>query len=358
MRLHGIDLLRGIAVTSVIVYHFFAILGLQGSPLFSYIHSLGLFGVSLFFIISGFLIYRSIHFNIEKNGIKKGLLNYSLHRLFRILPAYYINLFVILIMVSFIISADYLYSFSFIKQVLSHLTFLSYFIYKDAGFSINGAYWTLSIEMLWYFIAPLLYIYIKKDRYLVLIFFIAILYFVALDYSIFDSLFHISPKQSNYWLLMYYFSFQIPGQMLYFIAGILIYKYHIKIKLLPVLNSYAIALSLIIAFMLITGTYEVDKSFVVNNLLILTVVANLFILIYQQEVKYFGFIEWLGKISYSLYLWHMPLLYIMKKTFVFSYLSIFYSVVLFVISLLAISSLSYYLVEEGGFSLRKKITGI
>ncbi len=124
------------------------------------------------------------------------------------------------------------------------------------------------------------------------------------------------------------------------------------------LNSYAIALSLIIAFMLITGTYEVDKSFVVNNLLILTVVANLFILIYQQEVKYFGFIEWLGKISYSLYLWHMPLLYIMKKTFVFSYLSIFYSVVLFVISLLAISSLSYYLVEEGGFSLRKKITGI
>ncbi len=356
MRLHGIDLLRGIAVTSVIVYHFFAILGLQGNFLFSYIHSFGLFGVSLFFIISGFLIYRSIHFNIEKNGIKKGLLNYSFHRLFRILPAYYINLFVILIMASFIVGADYLYSFNFIKQLLSHLTFLSYFIYKDAGFSINGAYWTLSIEMLWYFIAPLLYVYIKKDRYLVLIFFMAILYFVALDYSIFDSFFHISPEQSNYWLLMYYFSFQIPGQILYFIAGILIYKYHTKIKPLPMLNSYAIALSLIIAFMLITSTYELHKSFTVNNLFILTVVSSLFILIYQQEVKYLSFIEWIGKISYSLYLWHMPLLYVMKKTSIFSHLSIFNSTILFTISLLVISSLSYYLVEEGGFSLRKKIT--
>jgi len=75
MRLEGIDLLRGIAVIAVILYHFFDILNSANSSMFQYIHSFGLLGVSLFFIISGFLIYLSIDYSISKIGMKAGLSN-------------------------------------------------------------------------------------------------------------------------------------------------------------------------------------------------------------------------------------------------------------------------------------------
>jgi peptidoglycan/LPS O-acetylase OafA/YrhL len=148
MRLEGIDLLRGIAVSAVIIYHFFELLGLSSYTLYPYITSIGQIGVPLFFIISGYLIYRSIDYSITHNGIKYGIKYYALHRLFRILPAYYFNFLIVLALASTVIGAEYFYSSRFLNQIFSHLSFTSYFIYQNSGLSVNGAYWTLSIEML------------------------------------------------------------------------------------------------------------------------------------------------------------------------------------------------------------------
>jgi len=68
MRLEGIDLLRGLAVLVVVVYHFFEILKLHNHFLYPYIISIGQIGVPLFFIISGYLIYRSVEYSIIKKG--------------------------------------------------------------------------------------------------------------------------------------------------------------------------------------------------------------------------------------------------------------------------------------------------
>ncbi|RLA70335.1 MAG: hypothetical protein DRG30_09315, partial [Epsilonproteobacteria bacterium] len=101
--------------------------------------------------------------------------------------------------------------------------------------------------------------------------------------------------------------------------------------------------------------YPLQSSFFINNLFILSVATTLFILLYNSKPKKMQWLEWIGKISYSLYLWHMPILFVMKKTSILSHLSILASVLLFTLSLLLISSLSYYLIEEGGFALRKKV---
>ena len=355
MRLDGIDLLRGTAVSAVIIYHFFAILGLQGSPYFHFIHSFGLFGVSLFFVISGYLIYRSIDFSFAPRDRQAGFKHYTYHRLFRILPAYYVNFAVVLLMATFIIDSTYLYSASFIKQFFSHLTFLSYFIYKDSGLGINGAYWTLSVEMLWYVVAPLLLLFVKKSRIYLMLAILSFIYLAALDFGLFDKLLHLDKNSPSYMLQLYYLSFQLPGQISYFIAGILIYK-HLQDKVrLSDSYKYILAILVFVFFIYLSSTYPLHSSFFKNNLFILSIVSTLFLLLYNSKPKGMQWLEWVGKISYSLYLWHMPLLFIGKHTSIMTKLSMPTVIIIFTVALFAISSLSYYLVEEGGFQLRRRL---
>lgn len=354
MRLEGIDFLRGFAVSTVIIYHFFVLLNLMGDPLFPYIHFFGQFGVSLFFVISGYLIYRSIDFTLSQKNIKNGITSYTLHRLFRILPAYYMNLFIVILIFGLLQGFDYILSSAFIKPLFSHLTFSSYFIYKDAGFGINGAYWTLNIEMLWYILVPILFIFIKKNRYLILLFILSFIYLLGIDLSWYDSLLQLDKNASNYTLLLYYLSFQLPGQLIYFIMGIFIYKYSKPLVPIPLLFRYIITSLIFILFIYLSiGTYLLT-NFTLRNLFLLTIVSFIFILLYNQKHTYLKSIEWLGKISYSLYLWHMPILILIKKYLFPLNISLGSISLIFIISLIGISSLSYYYIEENGFKLRKK----
>ncbi len=356
MRLEGIDLLRGVAVSSVVIYHFFVILGLEGRSSFHLVSSFGIFGVSLFFVISGFLIYRSAEYSLEKYGFLQGLRHYARHRLFRILPAYYFNLAVVILLASTIIDREHYYSFGFIKQIFAHLTFLSYFYYRDAGLGINGAYWTLSIEMLWYLVVIGLLLFIKRASILVFIATLSFLYLWGLDHALFDTILGISSQSPSRTQLLYYYSFQLPGQISYFIAGIVIYKHlsHIKLTVSPLLQ-YTLALLVYLLFLFVSSRYAVHSSFLYNNLFMLVVTFALFFLLYDARPKMMQPLEWVGKISYSIYLWHMPLLFVMKQTSILRHLSTSMSVFIFVSALLIVSSLSYYLIEEGGFALRKRL---
>ena len=356
MRLDGIDILRGIAVIAVIMYHFFVLLGLTGYSVYPYIKTFGSMGVPLFFIISGYLIFRSVERNIDSKGIKKGLLNYFFHRLFRILPAYYFNLFVVILIASFVIGNDYFYSASFFRQIFTHLTFTNYFIYKSAGFEINGAYWTLGIEMLWYIVAPLLFIFFRKTRILVTIMLLSLLYIWSIDHGYLDNYFVLDEKSQNYRLLLYYYISQLPGQINYFIAGILIYKYSISLPMYSVRSKYLFASVTVLLFIGVMGYFNIYLAFLPTHLILLSVTAILFTLLYSARVKGFSFIEWIGKISYSLYLWHMPILFIMNKSHILEYRSLVDTTLFFLILLFTLSSMSYYFIEEGGFALRTRLT--
>ncbi len=353
-HLDGIDTLRGLAVSVVVIYHFFILLDLHNiiSP---FVHSFGLLGVPLFFIISGYLIYSSIDNNIKKRGKKAGIKNYFLHRLFRILPAYYFNLLVVLLIASFTIEVNYLYSDEFINQFLSHLSLTSYFTHKSAGLGVNGVYWTLNIEMLWYIIAPLFILYIREIRILIFIMILSLIYLFALDKGFLDSLFDINSQMPSYRLQLFYINSQLMGEINYFIVGVLIYKYSVKSPLnsnfLSIL-SILIFLSIFIGF---NGYYGITESFLILHIFTIIITAMIFILIYQKKLPKVNPINWLGKISYSIYLWHMPILFIMSHTNILSYYSLTKTIIVFTILLLSISSLSYYLIEEGSLNLRKKL---
>jgi peptidoglycan/LPS O-acetylase OafA/YrhL len=355
MRLEGIDILRGLAVSVVILYHFFELLGLHNSTYYPFVISIGQIGVPLFFVISGYLIYRSVDYSISNQSTKSGLKQYFIHRIFRILPAYYFNFLIIFILAFYIFNTMDTWSSTFIqKQIFSHLTFTSYFLYQTSGLGINGAYWTLSIEMLWYILAPLLFLYLKKDRYFFILFILAFLYLWCIDLGLFDFIFNLDKSASNYMAKLFFFSFQLPGQMIYFIAGIYIYKYSIgQYPMIPLLQ-YILFIFIIGIFIFLSNQRFFLESFLIKNIFTLLAVASLFIIFYRHKRTELHFLAWIGKISYSLYLWHMPLLFLMKLFMPLKDFSLLQITVVFLILLFIISSLSYYFIEEYGFTLRKK----
>jgi peptidoglycan/LPS O-acetylase OafA/YrhL len=355
MRLEGIDILRGTAVSTVILYHFYVLLNLSSLNSFTYIHSFGEFGVSLFFIISGYLIYRSIDYSTSRYGVKTGLKYYISHRLFRILPAYYFNFFIVFIIAFYFTDIMNTWPSHFInKQILAHLSFTSFFIYKISGLGINGAYWTLSIEMLWYIVTPLLFIFIKKDRYLVFLFMLSLLYLIALDNKFLDTILYLNSQAPNYNILLFYWSFQLPGQLIYFISGVFIYKYFKNDLPQKKLIQYFLFLHLMLTFIYLSSQKYFLESFTIRNSITLIITALIFMLFYRYKLKELSLLAWIGKISYSLYLWHMPLLFLINKYILPYEFSFIFITILFLVLLFSISALSYYVIEEGGFHMRKK----
>lgn len=150
-----LDGMRAIACLTVISYHFhYTISGMYSINLvFGKIGSAllltGWSGVSLFFVLSGFLLFlpyaRAILFEAPWPSMRV----FYLKRALRILPAYYVSLFLLIILVH----PEYLRA-----DHLKHLVlFLTFFMDAPSTFQqINGPFWTLAVEWQYYLLLPFL----------------------------------------------------------------------------------------------------------------------------------------------------------------------------------------------------------
>ncbi len=151
-----LDGVRAFACLSVIAYHInrFAFLGHiltigLGHLTISFALA-GSSGVTLFFVLSGFLLFmsyaRSLLFDADWPSIRR----FYIRRAFRILPGYYISLFLLIIFTNRI----YL-QFVHWKELVLFLT-----LFMDASpqtyQAINGPFWTLAVEWQFYVLLPLL----------------------------------------------------------------------------------------------------------------------------------------------------------------------------------------------------------
>jgi peptidoglycan/LPS O-acetylase OafA/YrhL len=114
----------------------------------SALFSAGRTGVTLFFVLSGFLLFlpytQAILF--EKNWPQPKI--YYLRRILRIFPGYFFSLFILVMFTQ----SYYIQPHNW-KQLLPFLTFTMG--YNNSG-SINGPYWTLAVEFQYYLILPLI----------------------------------------------------------------------------------------------------------------------------------------------------------------------------------------------------------
>jgi peptidoglycan/LPS O-acetylase OafA/YrhL len=144
-----IDGLRGVAVSSVVLYHF-------GTGLVSG----GFAGVDIFFVISGFVISRSLLADLEADRFSIG--QFYVRRIRRIFPA-----FAALIVVSFMAAVVILLPSDLVdygRSVVSTNLFVSnIYFWKSSGYFAASAQttpllhtWSLAVEEQFYVFAPLL----------------------------------------------------------------------------------------------------------------------------------------------------------------------------------------------------------
>jgi peptidoglycan/LPS O-acetylase OafA/YrhL len=140
-RLGRLDTLRGASALVVMIHHLH-LPGPQNIPI-----DLGKFGICMFFLISGFIIPSSFDFGAEK---RLGLYQFVVKRVFRLYPAYWASL-AVAIATAFLLDQRQSYVTDLVNITM---------VQNLLGFgNVILVYWTLQFEIIFYTICALLYLY-------------------------------------------------------------------------------------------------------------------------------------------------------------------------------------------------------
>lgn len=286
-RILWLDLLRGVAILMVLLFHFTVrypqkYLGHVPEGVAPFSVGFGWTGVHLFFMISGFIIYHTIQ-------NKKGPLDFLTARLSRLVPPYWAAIALIIVL-------EYAHSAVFsepnrnaVQDVLYNLVMLPDIFHKRF---LDGAFWSLYVEIKFYvFFAILWSLFDMRRKLYFYLSFLAILLLAAVHFFVLKF-----PLGDNF----YYF--------LIFWAGIAAYK--------VMREDLSIWEFLVIIALTSAGTLGVYKDG--NELLIgIPVFSLLFLVAERAERRFPAFIKllspcaYLGRVSYSCYLLHQPVGYIL-----------------------------------------------
>ncbi|HHF0148660.1 TPA: acyltransferase family protein [Haemophilus influenzae] len=337
-----IDGLRAIAVISVIIYH------LNENWL-----SGGFLGVDIFFVISGFLITGIIITEIQQNSFS--LKQFYTRRIKRIYPAF----ITVMALVSFIASVIFIYNdFNKLRKTIElAIAFLSNFYlgltqgYFDLSANENPVLhiWSLAVEEQYYLIFPLILILAyKKFREIKVLFIITlILFFILLATSFVSANFY---KEVLHQPNIYYLSNLRFPELL---VGSLLAIYHNlsnKVQLSKQISNILAILSTLLLFSCLFLMNN-DIAYIPGVTLILPCIFTALIIHTTSQNNIVKLclsnkaIVFIGKISYSLYLYHWIFIafayYITGEKQINNQ-----SIAIVIVLTIIFSVLSYYLIEQ------------
>ena len=336
-RSNNFDLIRLFAALQVAISHTASELRVEvDTGVLSYFP-----GVPIFFFISGFLISKSY----ESNSILK---EYAFNRIFRIYPA--------LIVCTFLsILAVYLTGYftdhhatpqSFIFWIGGQISFVQFYnpdFMRSFGTGVlNGSLWTISVELQFYILIPILYLVLRgggnfKLIFLVLLFLlINIIHFLLMsEYSemILFKLWHVSFLP---WFYM-------------FLIGVLFQRnFETFYNILSGKFIYLLVLYLGLCYVMV-DLYGWTLGNAINPVLYLL----LSMVIFSFAYTFAGlgdFVLRRNDISYGVYIWHMPIVNLfIYYGFADHILSFFISMCLTIL----LSLFSWFIVEKPAMLLKK-----
>lgn len=137
-RIFGLDLMRAVAITAVVLGHLPVLESFSAGSLFTELLKLSAFwGVEIFFVLSGFLIGRILINTALQNGFgKPQLLNFLKRRWMRTLPNYFLVL-LINILLGWVIGFD-------LSGAWRYFVFTQNLWQNQIGFFTES--WSLSVE--------------------------------------------------------------------------------------------------------------------------------------------------------------------------------------------------------------------
>lgn len=263
----------------------------------------GFIGVDIFFVISGFLM-TSIIIGQKDNAVFS-FYDFYVKRLKRILPAYLIFITAVA-SVGFFIYLDRDF-WTFQKSVGTSVLFISNILFSR-GDSYFGSRlddnpflhtWSLSIEMQFYLLLPLILIFIKK-KYLPAV----ILLIIAVLTAYTDISMYVRNETSSKY-------FSLPARIPEFMVGAF-YSLALrnKVNFGKMGNPIFASLSLVIVLL---SAFLIDKNtFFPGSLALIPTIATANLLVTNNNFISDFFAKkgplFIGELSYSLYLWHWPII--------------------------------------------------
>ena len=320
--------LRAWAVVAVLLFHF----RLPGMDA-------GFMGVDIFFVLSGFLMMVIVLKGLEQNRF--ALIGFYLGRARRILPAAMVLIAALLVLGWFWLpTPDYQ---SLGAQSAYSLGFLSnIYFWRSSGYFDAAAHekwllhtWSLGVEAQFYLLFPLFVMLLWKIRpkLTAVVWGMGILFIASLALSIFASSW--GPTAAFY--LLPTRGWELAAGGLAYLAG----------REIQMLGRYSKALQTIGWGLLVVAMVTIDESLAwPSGWALLPVAGTVCILLARRDSSFLtgnAFAQWLGNRSYSLYLWHWPLMVTLyfvglEKEWIWVAMAI-------VLSLL-LADLSYRLVEN------------
>jgi peptidoglycan/LPS O-acetylase OafA/YrhL len=321
---NNFDLLRFLFAFTVLLVYSYAISGQPELSFVSYLSS-GL-AVKSFFVISGFLITMSYE---QTNNIQL----YLSKRLRRILPAYVFVVVASAVGLALLTNMplNEYFSFTWIKYLVSNLLFLNFLqpslpgVFENNPLSaVNGALWTLKIEMMFYLSLPIIVWFLHRVgvfRGIVILYVISLLYEYAMGVMI-----------SKHGGIFVELQRQLPGQLTYFMSGAALYFFYgvfVKNKV-----TFFCAAALI---------YVAEYYFVMEILKPLAL--GVIVVYFGCVAKSLGNFGKYGDISYGVYIYHYPVMQIFVALGLFVNFPLVTLLVIVGIVLI-FSLLSWHLIEK------------
>ncbi|RJE72345.1 acyltransferase [Pseudoalteromonas sp. MSK9-3] len=323
MEIRKLNALRGLAASIVLITHFSDVTGWLDGALGG---RAGQYGVMLFFLLSGFLMS---HLYFDRKADKENIKRYVISRIARVVPLY-----VLVVICSY--SMHYfgytgLYEITEVQSLIAHLLF----VYGES------VLWTIAPEIQFYVIFIGLwkvacwrrgYIYVIVTLVLIILFFSNFPRF----YGDFDG--------------VPYNFFHLMRSLPYFLVGVLIGMHYKSANIPLYLRKNIFVFSLILIPLMYPHFSPVSSDAKVRMWLsyeVLFVMAAVFVSVVcfvpdNNRLLSNRAGDFLGKISYSLYLLHMPIIQFIN-TFE---MPIAFKLILFLSSSVCVAYLSFRWIEK------------
>jgi peptidoglycan/LPS O-acetylase OafA/YrhL len=287
-KTNNLDLLRLLFAGTVCLVHASSLSGFDELKIITSILSSKV-AIKAFFIVSGFLIFMSF----ERSS---SISSFAGKRLRRIYPAYF-TIIIVSALCLFLLSSENpngYFSLAWLKYIFSNLTFLNFLQPSLPGvfgsnnlMAVNGALWTLKIEVMFYISVPFFVFLFRKFSHfpvIIAIYCLSILYSDLLTTAAIQN-------NSNFYAQL---SRQLPGQLSYFLSGALLYYFfHLFESRVTFYLLTAILILVINQFYPITLLEPLALSVVV-------IFFGLFL--------YVGNFGKYGDFSYGVYIIHFPII--------------------------------------------------
>lgn len=317
-----IDILRGFAAISVVIFHVIADFDWKEFPIAGPLvwFRTGGFGVDLFFVISGFVIALSAFKQLDRSTYRQFAQAFVRSRLARIVPLYALTCLVFMV---FIVPA-LIFEPATRLVIVTHILFIyDWFVWQHGA--LNGANWSVALEMQFYLAVLLVAPWLKRVPWFLLAGGTVTISWVW-RYGVFLLIDQHTTLGS---FPVFVYTGELPGLCDEFCAGILLARLMMSqsgITYLAWAKRYPWVTPLL-GGLAIWGASEIywphssywDIGLMVIMFKTVMAICGALLVLSACTLQY-RYIIWLtaplrylGKISYGIYLWHLPVILSIRR---------------------------------------------